>query len=291
MSTSSERPPEAEPSADEIPCRLCGGPSAQRFRKTILRTHDVGFYECRECGSLQSEEPYWLEESYSDGRRVLDTSAALRAQKLQALTWFVAKSFGLDASHPVLDWGAGDGLFVRMLRDAGLDAHHWDPYSENLYAAGFEGDRESRYAMITAYEVWEHLPNPGEELAKIFAIGPRIHMATTGLYTGQGPEWDYLNPLTGRHVFFYSRRAVDRLARDAGYQVEVFGNKLLLFYRDPPSRLRLGVLRRLLARQHSRIHPALYALLRPAGLGPRDYRQMSEEVAAGKVWEGRRGDP
>ena len=74
--------------------------------------------------------------------------------RLTDMTIMIARGFGLSEQEQVLDWGGGDGLLVRLLRDAGLDAYHHDRYADNLYAAGFEGDPTKRYSMVTAFEVF-----------------------------------------------------------------------------------------------------------------------------------------
>ncbi len=52
-------------------------------------------------------------------------------------------------------------------------------------------------------------------------------MASTGIYTNQGEDWWYLASEAGQHVFFYSRRALGRVARKYGYDLLVSGGYLL----------------------------------------------------------------
>jgi hypothetical protein len=47
-------------------CRLCDAESSFVFTLPVLGRYQVQYYQCRRCGSLQTEEPYWLPEAYGD---------------------------------------------------------------------------------------------------------------------------------------------------------------------------------------------------------------------------------
>jgi hypothetical protein len=194
----------------------------------LLGKYEVSYFHCDQCGSLQTEKPYWLDEAYSDP--LPDIGAVSRSQKRQVLTYFLGKVVGLSASDKILDWGGGDGLLVRMLRDVGLDSYLYDKYAENRFAVGFEDDGQQMYAMILAFEVWEHFAFPQEEVEKLFSRKPKFVFVSTGLYAKQGDNWPYLAPQRGRHLFFYSKRSRQYVADTFGYQV-LTRNKLSVFYK------------------------------------------------------------
>ena len=50
-------------------CRVCEDISEFFGRATVLGKHDVAYFRCRGCGYVQTEEPYWLTESYSEAIR------------------------------------------------------------------------------------------------------------------------------------------------------------------------------------------------------------------------------
>ena len=54
-------------------CRLCGGPAQRRFSRIILGVHDVAYFQCVACHSLQTQKPYWLESAYQHNLAQLDT--------------------------------------------------------------------------------------------------------------------------------------------------------------------------------------------------------------------------
>ena len=45
-------------------CRLCKGGQKYSFSKKILNKYHVDYFKCSECGSLQTEYPYWIDEAY-----------------------------------------------------------------------------------------------------------------------------------------------------------------------------------------------------------------------------------
>jgi hypothetical protein len=52
--------------------RVCEDVSEFFGRATVLGKHDVAYFRCRGCGYVQTEEPYWLTESYSEAIRVFE---------------------------------------------------------------------------------------------------------------------------------------------------------------------------------------------------------------------------
>jgi hypothetical protein len=195
--------------------------------------------------------------------------------------FFVGRLFGLGSSARILDWGGGEGLLVRLLRDVGLPAYHWDKYAENLYAIGFEGDPADQYAMITAFEVYEHFANPREEIDAIFEHRPEVHLLSTSLYRGQGDEWPYLNPGNGRHVFFYSREALSQIAYFFGYRALVYPTGIALFHRKRLAPHRKWLLGRLFSSavfepdsRRRRLFRSYFALLPKHSLVLEDYHRM-----------------
>lgn len=207
---------------DRIPCRLCDGTAAFAFVLTLIGTHRVCYYRCDGCESLQTERPYWLDEAYSNSNlALLDTGAAQRNLNNLAAVYAWAR---LTGTQTVVDVGGGDGLLCRLLRDYGFDAQLEDRYAANTYAQGFESDRRRAPVLYTAFEVFEHYSDPRSDLEVLFENQPAFILMTTALYNGQGPEWWYLSPDSGQHVFFYTRKALEIVAERFGYSLDFFGN-------------------------------------------------------------------
>jgi hypothetical protein len=208
---------------EPIPCRLCHGRTHFRYRITLLKTYEVGLYECEQCASMQTEEPHWLDRSYAEDNLVMDVGKAQRCLLTSVLCAYLLERIGIGKA-PCLDWGAGEGLFCRFMRDRGLNFFSYDKYVTPIYSAPFQVDDPGSLspAAITAFEVFEHLPYPARELGAIFELKPLILIFTTELYEGQGEDWNYLSRHSGKHVFFYSRRAMDLLAERHGYRFVQF---------------------------------------------------------------------
>jgi 2-polyprenyl-3-methyl-5-hydroxy-6-metoxy-1,4-benzoquinol methylase len=188
---------------------------------------------------LQTQEPTWLKQAYGDSNLALsDTGAAQRVLANHAFILIVTKMFGLSR---VLDFGGGDGLFCRLLRDRGLEAYTSDDFAMATYARLFEGDLKHEYDLITAFEVLEHLPNPRAELDRLFAAKPRMVITSTEQYCGQDATWWYLAPLQGQHVFFYSKEAFRLIASRHHYEFYDV-NRRQIFSREKLGRVQLKTL-------------------------------------------------
>ena len=110
----------------DLNCRLCGGLLTNKFSKKLLEKYSVNFYECEECKSLQTEKPYWLEEAYADWLTNFDTGVYGRVSKTFLVSFTICKLFKLKN---VLDYGGGDGLFCRIMRDYYLNCFSYDKFS------------------------------------------------------------------------------------------------------------------------------------------------------------------
>ncbi|MDR3440696.1 class I SAM-dependent methyltransferase [Telmatospirillum sp.] len=227
-------------------CRLCGGDTEPQFRCLVLGRHQVAYQRCRACGSLQTETPSWLAEAYDSSLASSDVGAVQRCLTARAALWSVLGLLGLRHAR-LLDFGGGTGLLCRLLRDLGIDAWTTDRYGRGDFAQSYRVDADAltcgRFDILTAFEVFEHLPDPKNDLARLFALQPRLLLASTLPYRPDlGADWWYLAPAEGQHVFFYSRQALADYAKTEGYSLISVG-AWQLFLRDPPGRLRQALVR------------------------------------------------
>jgi hypothetical protein len=252
----SEISPPIEPS--DIPCRLCRGDARYRYHLSILAKSSVAYFECTQCLSLQSEKPYWLDESYAPQSQFPDIRALVRILQTREDIYFLCSALGITASDRVLDWGGGNGLLVRMMRDLGINAYRYDLYIKNNYALGYEFDQSSHYSMVLAIQVWEHFDDAADEVRKIFDLRPDVVVISTGTYAGQGPDWEYLNAY-GRHIFLFSLEARKRIGDQYGYQM--MHGLYTVFHRKPLTRVQRLLLRIVLSGRFQRSRRLLFALL------------------------------
>lgn len=257
-------------------CRLCAGALQPRFQGRLLGRHDVQYFECTACGSLQTEPPYWLDEAYRAGNLALaDTGAAQR--NLDNLGAVLALARWLKLKR-VVDHGGGDGLLCRMLRDRGLDAHVLDRYATPTYAAGFDRPGDTPPDLVLAFEVVEHHPEPARDLDALFAGAPPVLLLSTEAWRGQGPGWAYLSPASGQHVFFYAPQALQQVATQRGYRLIGVGGYWLFARQGVFPNWRLRLARRLLKPRLRRWCTAWAATRATPGLMP-DHAAMVARLA------------
>ena len=115
-------------------CRLCSSDTQTKFSEKILNKYNIKFLECKNCKSLQTEKPYWLKESYNTWNTKFDTGVFARVEKTSLVTIFLCKLLNLKN---IIDYGGGDGLFCRILRDYNFNCNTYDKYSKNIYSKNF----------------------------------------------------------------------------------------------------------------------------------------------------------
>jgi len=215
-----------------LPCRVCGQPSRHLFDGPLLQ-HRVGYFDCADCGYVQTETPYWLDQAYLEAINRSDTGLLRRngrnTSMVLAMLMLVSR---LDAR--VIDCAGGYGVLVRMLRDRGVDAYWHDPHCQNLLARGFEAAADERAELATAFEAMEHFTEPHTELQRLLARADSV-LVSTDLIADPAPapaDWWYYGAEHGQHIGFFRRRTLQHLARQLGCQLHTDGRRYHLFTRQ-----------------------------------------------------------
>jgi len=192
-------------------------PSAFFDRTEVLRKYLVQYFRCDGCGFIQAEEPYWLEEAYSSAIASLDVGIISRNLANCTVTSAVLNMLFPKASKAV-DFGAGHGILVRMMRDSGFNFYWSDLHATNDYARGFEAEEGMTYDLLTAFEVLEHLTDPVAELAKLMRLSENVFVSTCIVPRdlNGSSEWWYFAPTTGQHISLYTEEALNLLAKRFG---------------------------------------------------------------------------
>jgi hypothetical protein len=219
---------DSQPTTQHL-CRLCDESLLPQFNLTILGKHNVQYLECVNCGALQTEPPYWLEEAYGEAHgnknlSILDTGAAQRNIDNLAACFVISKLFSLKN---VIDVGGGDGLLCRLLRDYEINCYLKDKYATPTYAQGFTERDFDIPDLVIGFEVLEHLPNPKNDLQEFFGYNAKALLLTTAIYRNQQKDWWYFSPESGQHVFFYSMKALKRIAEKYKYTLVTSGGFIL----------------------------------------------------------------
>jgi len=277
-----EKSPKLEKDVTEVrgkssSCRLCSGEASKQFELFVFDKYQVSYYVCNQCGSLQTEDPFWLKDAYEFNLSHLDAGAVQRCLSNAAAVVTLSR---LTKCKNIVDFGGGDGLLCRLLRDYGLNCFVHDKFATASYAQGFTQPNFPRPDLLVAFEVIEHFAEPRREIAELFAANAEILMVSTELYSQQKSTWWYLTPSSGQHVFFYSRQALLQVSKRFGYDVRFFG-RYIVFYR--PKRISpavVGLLGILFGRAVLRLARALLLAGPAAGVG-KDFELLQQAKNAG----------
>jgi Methyltransferase domain len=252
-----------ESEAAESSCRLCGGSLQREFSLRVLDKYDVDYLKCRKCDSLQTEHPYWIKEAYTSSLSFLDTGAGQRNLTNLAAAYSLSRLLHLN---DVLDFGGGDGLLCRLLRDYGINCFVDDKYAAATYASAFTTPNFLRPGILLAFEVLEHFEHPQKDLKALFQSNPHAVLASTEIYTGQGADWWYFAPQTGQHLFFYSEKALHLIAESYNYTLLICSGRLLFLRDGLAGRAKKHLAAILLQRHLLRLTSAAMRLLPASGV-------------------------
>jgi hypothetical protein len=199
-------------------CKICGGAANPKFAALVMGRYNGSFSHCKACGFLQADNPDWLEAAYREPINLTDTGLVRRNLLLSRITAVII-FYLFDKKGAFVDYGGGYGLFTRLMRDIGLDFYWLDPYARNLLSRGFEyGPEKGRLELLTAFEVFEHLANPLEEIEKMVGLCSNI-LFSTALLPRPIPhpeQWWYYGLEHGQHVSFYSPQTLSWIASRFG---------------------------------------------------------------------------
>lgn len=195
-------------------CRICNHSTMLVMRETILKRHEISYYDCPQCGFVQTEHPFWLEDAYASSINISDTGILQRNvhNKNIVLSLLVYMGF-LKAK--ILDFAGGYGILTRLLRDAGINAFWNDKYTANLFARGFEYTSED-IGLVTAFEVAEHLVYPLKEFKEMQKLASSI-LVSTEIIDDVIPAskcWWYYGLDHGQHIGFFRVKTLKYIASE-----------------------------------------------------------------------------
>jgi hypothetical protein len=253
-----------------VPCKVCNAQSDFFGAASVLGKHIVRYFRCGKCGFIQTETPYWLEEAYSSAIASQDVGIMSRNLTNCEITSAVLNLLFPEVSNAV-DFGAGHGVLVRLMRDRGFNFFWMDPHATNDYARGFEYTGGAGVDFLTAFEVLEHLVDPVAELSKLMDQSENVFVSTF-VVPEPAPglsDWWYYMQSSGQHVSFYTAESLRRLAARFERNLLSVGSYHLFTKRSQSSlKYRLAT-----SPRGARLVNRIY---RRASLIPSDFKKMTE---------------
>ena len=162
--------------AENKTCRLCGGKSRQTLLHDIITGNNDRFAlnQCDNCTLVTTypmptdemlqqyyDQDYWQSSQLKDSTPI-DTLYRLRMAPIVSA---IRKYTTYDSK--ILDWGCGDGSFIRLLRNFGLHCFGIDAYKKDLNDSQISSTTiekadfpDGYFDIITCFHVLEHLADP-----------------------------------------------------------------------------------------------------------------------------------
>jgi hypothetical protein len=120
------------------------------------------------------------------------------------------------------------------MRDKGFNFYNTDKYCQNLFAEYFDLidlPDNTNFELVTAFEVFEHLSSPVEEIKSILKFSDNL-IFTTELQPKELKDistWPYISSETGQHIAFYNVESLAYIAKQLGYNFYTDGEFLHFF--------------------------------------------------------------
>lgn len=207
--------------------------------------YKLGIEACLTCGHGQLNHFVPPEKMFSDYIYVSSTSQTMR-DHMAKLANFVLNLKGADTS--VLELGSNDGLFLKSLKDIGINNFCGVDPAENIAATaneeglttvvGFWPDvatqfEDNSYDVVIGQNVFAHTLNPYDALKEVKRV-----LKSDGFAIFQTSQADMIangefDTIYHEHCSFFCENSMDSLARRAGmklaytHYVEMHGNSSL----------------------------------------------------------------
>lgn len=203
-------------------CKICAGPTVSLFQHKVhvLLKYPVTYFQCSSCRFIQTEAPYWLPEAYSSAITSLDIGLVRRNVTISKIMATLISLF-FNPNATFIDYGGGYGMLVRLMRDLGFDFYRHDIHCENIFSNYFDvtNTPKTKFELLGAFEVFEHLDNPLAEIEKMLQLSDSIFFSTEVVPERKirlPSDWWYFTPETGQHIALYSVESLQLIAKKFG---------------------------------------------------------------------------
>lgn len=210
-------------------CNICSRPGTlqdalevRQIRSNVRQFRQQLFtvWRCANCGSLHSREAVDLGfyyRHYPVHQHRLDPVTRLGYRN----RWRSLRRHGLTRETSILDYGCGQGVFVRYLRQQGYQVEGYDPYASQFADPSV---LQQRYEVVVAYDVIEHVAEPRhllQQMAGCLRPGGLLVIGTPAANQIDltDPETFLLELHQPYHRHILSEAALLALAAQAGLEV------------------------------------------------------------------------
>ena len=213
----------------------------------IMKKHTVSYFDCPNCGFVQTESPFWLKLAYESPINNSDTGLLTRNYQNSSLIYYLLiLIFGLKFKKIIhVDYAGGYGVLVGLLREYRINSHWHDKYCNNLFAKGFEWDQaKHKVDIFSAFEVFEHFENPKDEITALLSCSGNI-IVSTRIIPDNIPkmcDWWYYGLEHGQHIGFYRHKTLEYVAKKYNLKVLTDGVSIHLFTREKISTIIFKIL-------------------------------------------------
>ena len=218
--------------------------SCEECRGKFLELSGMPVYysRCTHCGFCYAPEiAEWSLEQFEDkiyNQDYINIDPDYLEARPKGNAGFLLSLFAnqkLPASH--LDYGGGNGLLSQFLSQHGWNSASYDPFVDRSLAI----DEVGKFELITAYEVFEHVPdvqqlmvNLGALLAKNGVVFFTTLLADQYVLANQRLNWWYAAPRNG-HISLYTKASLAILAKQHGLNFHSFSPLVHVFYYSMPA--------------------------------------------------------
>ena len=240
---------------ENLLCPVCGEQSSlfdvvdlnksceeSRGKRLPLSGFPVYYAHCGECGFCFAPALFqWTPEKFSQeiyNDQYVQVDPDYLEERPQANAKMLQSMFPeLPAHVRHLDYGGGNGLLAKTLREAGWNSTSYDPFVNTEVSIGQLG----QFDLITVFEVFEHVPDIQGLMANLkgaLANNGLILFSTLlsdgNIRPGQRLGWWYASPRNG-HIGLFSRKSLTLLAKNSGFKLGHFSEGLHVLLNAPPT--------------------------------------------------------
>ena len=162
--------------ADHHTCRLCRGSENKIFIQNIKTAHNDSFMLkiCKNCSFIsifpiptKKTLREYYDQNYWQAGEKRSSSFLSHLYKWRMINIVTSIRKRCQPPGKILDWGCGDGAFIKLLRAYGYDCYGIDAYNEEINSPYIRNATindtdfpDKFFDIITCFHVLEHLPDP-----------------------------------------------------------------------------------------------------------------------------------